>query len=59
MPMKRQRRSGSDRSHALRGNASMDATRPDAREFLKPSQGDPERHRLYSHAERGNDHASR
>ncbi|PQO99031.1 hypothetical protein C5612_26160 [Pseudomonas frederiksbergensis] len=34
-----------DRSHALRGNASRDAPRP----------GDTERHRLRSHAERGND----
>ncbi|AUG97626.1 hypothetical protein AWU82_29890 [Pseudomonas glycinae] len=34
-----------DRSHALRGNASMDAPRP----------SDAERHELHSHAERGND----
>ncbi|MNL00190.1 hypothetical protein D3C87_1206150 [compost metagenome] len=36
-----------DRSHALRGNAAPDAPRPCA--------NDAERHRMHSHAERGND----
>ena len=39
----------SDRSHAPRGNAAPDAPRPALRE------GDAERHRMHSHAERGND----
>ncbi|RZI22403.1 hypothetical protein EUX58_19425, partial [Pseudomonas sp. 770NI] len=38
-----------DRSHALRGNAASDALRPALR------KGDAERHRMHSHAERGND----
>ena len=37
----------SDRSHALRGNASADA--------LRRVTGPQERPRLHSHAERGND----
>ena len=39
-----------DRSHALRGNESMDALRP---------LWDAERPGLHSHAERGNDHWER
>jgi hypothetical protein len=37
-----------DRSHALRGHASLDVLRPLC---------DPARHRLHAHAERGDDHA--
>src|SRR5487761_2760711 len=39
------------RSHALRGNAVLDAPRP----YLFPLRNDAERRRRHSHAERGNE----
>ena len=46
-----------DRSHALRGNATWDATRPAFCNDLHLRTGDAERHEMHYHAERGNDHS--